>query len=380
MVSLSDIAKTLNLDPKQSKQDISIYGKVTAINADKTYQVSLNGSDVTVKCARLTGAKVGDIVLVTILKNGYAVVTGCVGGDKDALETAQHFWVKDGSDSEAGAHVTEVPREDFESTPTGGNLLLRSNAVKIRNAAVVLSELNGSGMIVYSNGTKMIEMAGSLTSYYDTAGHKITDIYTYTDSLHYKGYKIENDDLEALPNYARVLIENSDGTETAVGTPVTGRIKLSAGGHYIGAYQGGVMLELTPLSSINMRISENTTTNRLTLTPAGLTTDKIFTAGALDNGVFDVTTEDIMASTTINGHDHIYGTTTINDASRAKYYPLGIVGWNSPNSSALIPDRLRLSDRNVGSAEVSYDIRNVHDSTAATGKITADILWLKVTA
>lgn len=89
MVTLQEIAKALNLDPKNTKQDFSTYGEVKSINPDKTYQVSLNGSDTTVKCARLTGAKVGDVVLVTVLKNGYAVVTGCVGGDTDAADAKQ---------------------------------------------------------------------------------------------------------------------------------------------------------------------------------------------------------------------------------------------------------------------------------------------------
>lgn len=89
MVTLQEIAKALNLDPKNTKQDFSTYGEVKSINPDKTYQVSLNGSDTTVKCARLTGAKVGDVVLVTVLKNGYAVVTGCVGGDTDAADALQ---------------------------------------------------------------------------------------------------------------------------------------------------------------------------------------------------------------------------------------------------------------------------------------------------
>ena len=86
MISLDEIAKTFNLDPRDVKQDFSAYGEVKSINEDKTYQVALNGSDVTVKCARLVGAKVGDVVLVTVLKNGYAVVTGCVGGDTDASD------------------------------------------------------------------------------------------------------------------------------------------------------------------------------------------------------------------------------------------------------------------------------------------------------
>ena len=89
MVTLNEIATALNLDPKAVKQDFSTYGEVKSINPDKTYQVSLNGSATTVKCARLTGAKVGDVVLVTVLKNGYAVVTGCVGGDTDAADAIQ---------------------------------------------------------------------------------------------------------------------------------------------------------------------------------------------------------------------------------------------------------------------------------------------------
>ena len=89
MVTLQEISEALNLDPKQIKQDFSTYGEVKSINPDKTYQVSLNGSDTTVKCARLTGAKVGDVVLVTVLKNGYAVVTGCVGGDTDAADAKE---------------------------------------------------------------------------------------------------------------------------------------------------------------------------------------------------------------------------------------------------------------------------------------------------
>ncbi len=89
MVTLQEIATALNLEPKAVKQDFSTYGEVKSINPDKTYQVSLNGSATTVKCARLTGAKVGDVVLVTVLKNGYAVVTGCVGGDTDAADAIQ---------------------------------------------------------------------------------------------------------------------------------------------------------------------------------------------------------------------------------------------------------------------------------------------------
>ena len=84
MVTLQDMADALDLKPKKDRKGFAAYGEIKSINPDNTYQVSLNGSDTTVKCARLTGAHVGDVVLVNVLDNGYAVVTGCVGGDTDA--------------------------------------------------------------------------------------------------------------------------------------------------------------------------------------------------------------------------------------------------------------------------------------------------------
>lgn len=84
--TLQDFVKALQLSNKEAVIDSHAYGEVKAINEDRSYQVSLNGSTTTVRCARLSGAKVGDTVLVTILKNGYAVVTGTVGGDTDASD------------------------------------------------------------------------------------------------------------------------------------------------------------------------------------------------------------------------------------------------------------------------------------------------------
>lgn len=174
MVTLSDINKAFNLDPDNIKQVTANYGKVISINPDKTYQVSLNGSDTTVKCARLTGAKVGDVVLVTTLKNGYSVVTGCVGGDTDAADaqatadsTAQYFW----TDTD-GAHVTEIPKDDFISTPSGGNLLLHSNSIKIRRALAVLAELDTDGMTVYNgSGTQLAKFGSRIILGSPTAAH-----------------------------------------------------------------------------------------------------------------------------------------------------------------------------------------------------------------
>lgn len=152
MVTLQDMADALDLKPKKDRKGFAAYGEIKSINPDNTYQVSLNGSDTTVKCARLTGAHVGDVVLVNVLDNGYAVVTGCVGGDTDALEaleqsgaTMQHFWY-----DANGAHVTEDTQEDYQQDPSsaGGNTLITSQGLAIRKGTTELASFNANDGII----------------------------------------------------------------------------------------------------------------------------------------------------------------------------------------------------------------------------------------
>lgn len=82
--------------------------------------------------------------------------TGVIASLKETTDnTASYFWYKDGASPEAGAHVTEVPRASFESAPNGGNILMRSNSIKIRNALTVLASFTGDGMKVYKNGSEV---------------------------------------------------------------------------------------------------------------------------------------------------------------------------------------------------------------------------------
>ena len=56
-----------------------------------------------------------------------------------ASETEQHFWFTSGTGSEAGAHIAELEKIVFEQNPSGGNLLMRSDGVKIRDGTIVLA-------------------------------------------------------------------------------------------------------------------------------------------------------------------------------------------------------------------------------------------------
>ena len=85
-VTLSDMAKLFKDDKKPS--DFHYYGQIVSVDREnRTYEVSINRDEsITVEAARLVGAGVGDTVMVTVMANGYATVTGRVGGDMDASD------------------------------------------------------------------------------------------------------------------------------------------------------------------------------------------------------------------------------------------------------------------------------------------------------
>ena len=82
-VSLERLADTLY--PKPEPKNSTAYGTVEAVNADGSYQVKLNASATTTRCAKLCDADVGDRVLVLIQANGHCAAIGRVGGSPDRI-------------------------------------------------------------------------------------------------------------------------------------------------------------------------------------------------------------------------------------------------------------------------------------------------------
>lgn len=90
----------------------------------------------------LGAVKTGERCIIALI-NGEATVIGTVGsGDAQnariaaveqvAGDTNQYFWhTSTGTDT--GAHITQIPQEQFLTTPSGGNTLIRSNGIAIRN-------------------------------------------------------------------------------------------------------------------------------------------------------------------------------------------------------------------------------------------------------
>ena len=75
----------------------------------------------------------------TVAENAYRI----------AGNTDQFFWVTE-SGTDTGAHITEIPREDFLADPDngGGNFLARTNGIAIRDGMAELATFSSSGLNV----------------------------------------------------------------------------------------------------------------------------------------------------------------------------------------------------------------------------------------
>ena len=248
-------------------------------------------------------------------------------GLKEAQGTSNYFWHVDGSGAESGAHVTEVPQAEFQANPSGGNLLMRSNVIKIRQALNTLAEINADGMTVYSSaGVQRAQFGERISLGSPQAYH-----------------------LEALNNGVtgvQMGLVKRDSAGEITDAPST----------TLYAYDGH--MEMTCFRTPNVGIRVGTSN---------------VSVDAFDNNVFVLETHQILSSQAIAGGAHIYDEVTI---TKAGYYPLCIAGWNAPNA-VFVPSRLRLKDMAVGSATVAYDICNPR-SSSSTSNFNADILWLKV--
>lgn len=71
-----------------------------------------------------------------------------------ADNTAQYFWFTS-SGTDTGAHISEKTQTQFISSPSGGNLLARSNGIAIRDGMVELATFTATGMNINYGSTSV---------------------------------------------------------------------------------------------------------------------------------------------------------------------------------------------------------------------------------
>lgn len=80
---------------------------------------------------------------------------------KIAGNSVQHFWFTS-TGNDTGAHIAEVDRDTFEATPSGGNLLARSNGIAIRNGLKELAQFSANGIAFNNNNNlNLFTMSGT---------------------------------------------------------------------------------------------------------------------------------------------------------------------------------------------------------------------------
>lgn len=166
--------------PSKETQPYDTSATVTRVEDDTVF-VHIPGGVAETPCSKTINCKVGDTVQVRV-GGGKAWLVGNASapptddttantairktnqlGDsltklqKIAGNTDQYFWhVETGEDT--GSHITEIPKERFLEAPAlgGGNLLLRSNGIAIRNGLNELATFSGSAIQFNQPGTSTV--------------------------------------------------------------------------------------------------------------------------------------------------------------------------------------------------------------------------------
>lgn len=96
-----------------------------------------------------TKAKAVEAKTTVIEKVVNTVKTVAEKAYKIAGNTDQYFWVTE-TGTDTGAHITEIPKEDFLDDPDngGGNLLARSNGIAVRDGMSELATFSSEGLNV----------------------------------------------------------------------------------------------------------------------------------------------------------------------------------------------------------------------------------------
>lgn len=81
-----------------------------------------------------------------------------------ATNTAQHFWFKS-TGTDTGAHISEKTQAEFESSPSGGNLLANSNGIAVRSGLQELARFGATGMEIFKDsGTRLLTSGATASS------------------------------------------------------------------------------------------------------------------------------------------------------------------------------------------------------------------------
>ena len=249
--------------------------------------------------------------------------------EKEAGGTRQHFWYLNGDSGEAGAHVTEVPRETFMADPQGPNLFMRSGGIFLRMALQVLLGIVSTGM----------------------------QIFEPTDGTHPTAQFLSSGTVIGKETGAHVVV-TGDKVEFYLGSFLIGYIEPA--GSYLEISSSGRNLGLTNLASSGQG---NHCDVDMTLGHMDFTATQDFKFNS--NKLFNTFTATGTVSLT-SGHG---GAVTCSGTVPAGYTPIAIQAVESDHQQGCLIGRFKLTSTGAG-----ITLRNVSDSDYSNMTVTATIL------
>lgn len=297
---------------------------------------------------------------------------------KETRNTRQYFWFLNGDSSEAGAHVTELPMDDFLRNPRNGNLLLRSNAVRIRLGQQILSELTDN-RVTLASGKAVVKYSEDGSAFGLQDSHRIvvckgTDEAGVRNDATLSSMDVANFDINSTPMaFFNATHKNDNGTKTASAGLYTFD---GAGNVYFAVLDQNGDFEVyneikcggTSWSALNTAIDNNSD-------DIADLQDEF--AAIINKFTIEHYSLTLSSSTNLAAGGHLEYSIT---KPKAGYYPLGVVGFHSDKQATTVRS-CYIDEVDSGTCKVHMHVRN-DTSNAAQAPITGsvDVLWITLPA
>lgn len=264
-----------------------------------------------------------------------------------AFDAAQYIWTQPSASATtsvpSGQYVTEVDKDSYRTSPTGGALLLRSAGIYLRDGINTVASFLDAGVRLFDlTGSKLAEFLSDGMRIYNTNGEEVGSFTTGQATI------------GGASGYNSTL---ADGImEFKKQTTVKARL----------------IWALDPAHlTVQIRSSQgNTSDTRFAY--GEVTMDGKLSPAAINSNLFSVSSESVSTS---SGTDNLAGTAT---ATKTGYYPLAIAGL-SVATGGCYSRGAYLTSQASGSCTVNFRAYNGSGRSQAVNA-TAYVLWVKTTA
>ena len=267
-----------------------------------------------------------------------------------AFDAAQYIWTQPSASATtsvpSGQYVTEVDKDSYRASPTGGALLLRSAGIYLRDGINTVASFLDAGV-------RLFDLTGSLLASFLSDGLRV---YSSSDST----------------NPVASFTSTSSTSEINLGKVNSYHIQVNPAMVRFYGSDGTAQRAYLQTSSVN---GGGITIGGESITIPSNTPVKIvgkLTAGAINNDLFAVSSVSVSTS---SGTGNLTGTAT---ATKTGYYPLAIAGLSVATGSCYSRGAY-LTSQASGSCTVNFRAYN-NSGTSQAVNATAYVLWVKTTA